>query len=398
MSDIDYPLDRPLAVPDIDFGTDPLYDIHALMADLRERGRFLPVRCRSETALLVTRFDDVRAGFDDEKAVPLFASARRFAEKAQGRSLFSMTGEEHRLHRALVSAAFTSAAIDRYERALMLPEVARILDRIAARSDSVDLVHEFTEIFPISVIVRILGMPPEDDRKFKQWAEELVSYDWQPEIAMKASREFENYLLPVVEERRSTPGEDVISRLATAMVEGKRLGDIEIVSFLRILFPAGADTTFRALGNLILTVLNDRALRARLTAEPDLIPDAVDESLRWEPPIGVYPRFVPKDVEWRGAFIAADTRLLLGVSSANRDPRAFDHPDRFEPERRAKRITSFGGGIHYCVGALLAKREMIFGLSALLARFPNLDLVEGAAPRIAGPVLRGPEALPVRLS
>ncbi|HLG89399.1 MAG TPA: cytochrome P450 [Alphaproteobacteria bacterium] len=397
MSGVDYPLDRALALPDIDFGADPLYDIHALMAELRERGRFFPVRCRSETALLVTRFDDVRAGFDDEEAIPLFASARKFAEKAQGRSLFSMTGEEHRLHRALVSAAFTSAAIDRYERALMMPEVARVLDRTAARAGTADLVHDFTEIFPISVIVRILGMPPEDDRKFKQWAEELVSYDWQPEVAMKASREFEDYLLPVIEERRSAPGEDVISRLATATVEGKRLGDIEIVSFLRILFPAGADTTFRALGNLILAVLRNDALRARLAGEPRSIPDAVDEILRWEPPIGVYPRFVPNDVVWRGAFIPADTRLLLGVASANRDPRAFDDPDRFELERRAKRITSFGGGIHYCIGALLAKREMTIGLQSLLARFPNLDLAEGAAPRIAGPVLRGPEALPVRL-
>src|SRR5579862_6858306 len=143
MSDVDYPLDRDLAVPEIDFGTDPLHHIHPLMAELREQGRFFPVRCRSETALLVTRFDDVRAGFDDEDAVPLFASARRFAEKAQGRSLFSMTGEEHRLHRVLVSAAFTSAAIDRYERALMMPEVSRVLDRVAARPGTVDLVHEF---------------------------------------------------------------------------------------------------------------------------------------------------------------------------------------------------------------------------------------------------------------
>ena len=397
MSDVDYPLDRDLAVPEIDFGTDPLHEIHSLMAVLREQGRFFPVRCRSETALLVTRFDDVRAGFDDEEAVPLFASARKFAEKAQGRSLFSMTGEGHRVHRALVSAAFSSGAIDRYELALMVPEVARVLDKIAAHTGTVDLVHEFTEIFPISVIVRILGMPPEDDRKFKQWAEELVSYDWQPEIAMKASREFEDYLLPVIEERRRAPGEDVISRLATATVEGKRLGDIDIVSFLRILFPAGADTTFRALGNLILTVLQDPDLRARLTADPRLIADAVDEILRWEPPIGVYPRFVPNDVVWRGVFIPADTRLLLGVASANRDPRAFDDPDRFYVARHAKRITSFGGGIHYCIGALLAKREMATGLQALLARFPNLRLAGGVAPRIAGPVLRGPEALPVVL-
>ena len=398
MSGIDYPLDSALAAADIDFGTDPLHDIHALMTELRERGRFCPVRCRSETALLVTRFEDVRAGFDDEDAVPLFASARRFAEKAQGRSLFSMTGEEHRLHRALVSAAFTSAAVERYERALMMPEVARVLDPIATRSDAVDLVHEFTEIFPISVVVRILGMPPEDDRRFKRWAEELVSYDWQPEIALRASREFEDYLLPVIEERRRCPGEDVISRLANATVEGKRLGDVDIVSFLRILFPAGADTTFRALGNLIVTVLARPDLRARLATDPSLIPDAVDEILRWEPPIGVYPRFVPKDVVWRGAFIPADTRLLLGVASANRDPRAFDDPDRFDLARRAKRITSFGGGIHYCIGALLAKREMTVGLQALLARFPNIRLADGAAPRIAGPVLRGPEALPVRLT
>ena len=168
------------------------------------------------------------------------------------------------------------------------------------------------------------------------------------------------------------------------------------MSFLRVLFPAGADTTFRQLGNLIVAMLTIPGLKQRLLDDRGLIPQAIDESLRWEPAIGLYPRLVPRDVEWRGAFIPGGTFLLLSVVSANRDPRNFDDPETFELSRRAKKITTFGAGIHFCIGAVLARREMVVAMNAILDLYPNLELADPDNTRITGATLRGPAKLLVR--
>jgi cytochrome P450 len=391
---VEHPMERDIVHPEIDWATAPVPDLHALMADLRARGRFHPVRRQGKKALLVTRFADVHVGFGDEQAMPLYAGARLFAEPAQGRSLFSMTGEEHRLHRSLVAAAFTPAAIDRYEAEFMMPEARRLLEALAIGRTPVDFIQGFAEPFGLSQIVRILGLPEEADAAFRRWAHDLVKSSWDLDLALAASREFEAYVLPVIRQRRDRPGDDVISRLAVAEVEGKRLTDIEIVSFLRTLFPAGADTTFRQTGNFLAAMLTLPGLKERILADRGLIPPALDEALRWEPALGVYPRLVPEDVTWRGAFIPGGTFLLLGVASANRDPEVFEDPDRFDPERRAKRITTFGAGIHFCIGAVLARRQMAVAINTLLDLYPGLSLAE--APRILGATLRGPERLMVQ--
>jgi cytochrome P450 len=397
MSDIERPMERNLVHPEIDFATDKMANIQALTGALREEGRFFPVNRHGEKALLVTRFDDVSFAFGDEKDIPLSAGAKRFAEPAQGRSLFSMTGDEHRTHRALVSSAFTASAIDRYERDLMIPEAREALSRLAlAKGGRSDLIGDFAEMYGISVIVRILGLPVEDDRKFKRWAHDLTASSWALDDALKASREFEDYVIPIIEERRRGTGDDFLSRLARAEIDGKRLDDIDIVSFLRVLFPAGADTTFRQLGNLIVAMLTVPGLKQKLLADRTLIPQAIDESLRWEPAIGLYPRLVPRDVEWRGAFIPANTFLLLSVTSANRDPRMFDDPEIFDLARRTKKITTFGAGIHFCIGAVLARREMNVAVNALLDLYPNLELVDPEGTCITGATLRGPAELIVR--
>ena len=397
MSTIERPMDRDIVYPEIDFATDPLPNIQALTGDLREQGRFFPVMRHGEKALLVTRFDDVSFAFGDEKDIPLSEGAKRFAEPAQGRSLFSMTGDEHRTHRALVSSAFTPSAIDRYERELMAPEAREALARLPlANGGKADLINGFAEMYGISVIVRILGLPVADDLRFKRWAHDLVSSSWALETAMKASREFEDYVIPIIHERRRGMAEDFLSRLARAEIDGKRLEDIDIVSFLRVLFPAGADTTFRQLGNLIVAMLTVPGLKRKLLADRGLIPQAIDEALRWEPAIGLYPRLVPKDVEWRGAFIPANTFLLLSVTSANRDPRMFDAPEIFDLTRRTKKITTFGAGIHFCLGAVLARREMNVAVNAILDLYPNIELDEPENTSIAGATLRGPAELWVR--
>jgi cytochrome P450 len=394
MSMIERPMDGAIVHPEIDFATDPLPHIQALTGSLRETGRFFPVTRHGEKALLVTRFDDVSFAFGDETDIPLSAGAKKFAEPAQGRSLFSMTGDEHRMHRALVSSAFTASAIDRYERELMVPEARQALGRLAlASGGQADLIGEFAEMYGISVIVRILGLPVEDDRRFKRWAHDLTASSWALDDALKASREFEDYVTPIIHERRRGSGDDFLSRLARAEIDGRRLEDIDIVSFLRVLFPAGADTTFRQLGNFILAMLTVPGLKRRLLDDRGLIPAAIDEALRWEPAIGLYPRLVPHDVEWRGAFIPAGTFLLLSVVSANRDPRQFDDPEAFDLNRRSKKITTFGSGIHFCIGAVLARREMIVAVNAILDLYPDLALADPRNTRITGATLRGPAEL-----
>ena len=397
MTGILNPMADDIVHPEIDFATDPLPNIQALTGALREQGRFFPVMRHGEKALLVTRFDDVSFAFGDEKDIPLSAGARKFAEPAQGRSLFSMTGEEHRKHRALISSAFTAAAIDRYEQELMIPEARGALSRLAlAGGGQSDLIGEFAEMYGISVIVRILGLPVEDDRRFKRWAHDLTASSWALEDALKASREFEDYVTPIIHERRRGSGGDFLSRLARAGIEGERLKDTDIVSFLRVLFPAGADTTFRQLGNFLLTMLTLPGLKQMLLHDRSLVPAAIDEVLRWEPAIGLYPRLVPRDVEWRGAFIPGGTFLLLSVVSANRDPRMFDEPEAFDVSRRSKKITTFGSGIHFCIGAVLARREMAVAVNTVLDLYPDLELAEPEITRITGATLRGPRELRVR--
>lgn len=396
MTAIERPMDGDVIYPEIDFATDPLPNIQALTGSLREQGRFFPVRRHGDKALLVTRFDDVSFAFGDERDIPLSAGAKKFAEPAQGRSLFSMTGDEHRRHRALVSSAFTAGAIDRYERELMVPEARLALGRMAlADGGEAELIGEFAEMYGISVIVRILGLPVEDDSRFKRWAHDLTASSWALEDALKASREFEDYVTPIIHERRRGSGDDFLSRLARAEIDGERLADIDIVSFLRVLFPAGADTTFRQLGNFVLAMLTVPGLKQRLLDDRDLIPAAIDEALRWEPAIGLYPRLVPNDVEWRGAFIPAGTFLLLSVVSANRDPRLFDNPDAFDLYRRAKKIATFGSGIHFCIGAVLARREMAVAVNTILDLYPDLMLSDPDSTRITGATLRGPAELRV---
>ncbi len=397
MTGIERPLERDLVYPEVDFATDTVPDLQALTGALREQGRFFPVKRHGEPAVLVTRFDDVSFAFGDETDIPLSAGAKKFAEPAQGRSLFSMTGDEHRMHRALISSAFTGSAIDRYERELMVPEARQALTALplAGRGEA-DLIGDFAEMYGISVIVRILGLSASDDLRFKGWAHDLVSSSWALDKAMKASREFENYVTPIIQERRRGTGDDFLSRLARAEVDGRQLADIEIVSFLRVLFPAGADTTFRQLGNFILAMLTIPGLKQRLLADRGLIPAAIDEALRWEPAIGLYPRLVPRDVTWRGAYIPAGTFLLLSVVSANRDPRVFADPDIFDIGRRSKKITTFGAGIHFCIGAVLARREMAVAVNTLLDFYPDIELSNPDETRITGATLRGPETLRVR--
>jgi cytochrome P450 len=212
-----------------------------------------------------------------------------------------------------------------------------------------------------------------------------------PEGVQQANAEFTSYVTPLIEQRRAHPGDDLLSAIATEEVDGERLSDEEVVSFLRLLFPAGVDTTWLSLGSLVYAVLAHPESHSRLRANRTDRSWAVEETLRWESAVSLEPRVTLTDIEPSGVLIPAGEMIFLIIPSANRDPDAFEDPTRWDLDRRSSKHIAFGLGRHFCLGAHLARVEMEVALDVLLQRLPNLKLVE--EPEIGGVVLRGPKTL-----
>ena len=383
--------------PHIDFATDAVPDLHAILADLRERYRVAPIRYHGQVAYLLTRFGDLKAAFADDDVFPSAAAYLRHSGPVMGKTIQCMGDEEHRRNRSLVSAAFRPRLMKEFVEAFLTPVAHQLVDDFAERGEA-DLVRDYTTRYAFTVITRLLDFPPTDFDQLKRWGDGLIDFPWNPEFALQASREFTEYLKPLIEERRSVPGEDLLSSLTTVEVEGERLSDEEIFSFIRLLFPAGADTTYRALGSMFYAVLTHPAVFDAVKADPSFIPNAVQEALRWEGPTAMLPRFAPKDVTWAEAEIPAGSEVIFGITSANRDAAIFAEPDRFNPWRDEREFLSFGHGLHFCLGSHLARREMEVSLRVLSERLPDLELSDPAEVGISGTVLRGPTSLPVRFS
>jgi cytochrome P450 len=306
-----------------------------------------------------------------------------------------MAGDEHRRNRALVSHAFRPALMRRAVETLLEPLAHELIDRFAARGEA-DLVVEFARRFPFLAITRLLGIPVADEDQLIEWAQKLIEFPWDPEGARKGAREFTGYLAALVAERRARPGEDLVSELANAVIDGERLADEEIFSFFRLLFPAGSDTTYKNLGSLLATVLSLPEVAALARTNADAIPAIVDEGLRCEPPVALLPRACGRDVHWAGVQLTAGAPLLYGIAAANRDPAVFADPQRFDPARRGSRHLTFGHGLHFCLGSHLARRELEVALGAVLQRLPGLTLAEPENTPILGAVIRGPAHVRVR--
>lgn len=381
--------------PEIDFATDAVPNLHAILADLRSRHPVAPVRYHGGLAYLITRYADLKQAFADDETFPSAAAYSRHSGPVMGKTIQCMAGEEHRRNRGLVSAAFRPRLMKEFVEAFLTPVAHQLVDAFAERGEA-DLVRDYTVRYAFTVITRLLDFPPTDFEQLKRWGDGLIDYPWNPEQARRASQEFTEYLQPIIDVRRRDPGEDLLSSLATVEVEGEHLRDEEIFSFLRLLFPAGADTTYRGLGSLFYAVLTHRDVWEAVRAEPERIPAVVQEALRWEGPTALLPRFAPKDVVWADCEIPGGSEVIFGVTSANRDPEVFEDPDRFDPERREREFLSFGHGLHFCLGSHLARREMEVSLRVLSERLPELELVTGVDVGIQGTVLRGPTTLPVR--
>ena len=371
-------------------------DLHGVLHALREQGPVVRVRYFEEPAWIFTTYAAVDAAYRDDDLFPAAAAFKEMTEPVLGRTLQCMHGAEHKRNRMLVSPSFRARVMPDYVRPILDEVANELVDRFASRGE-VELVEEFNRQFPGSVITRLLGIPRANDVDFQHWAHQLLSFPSDPAGALAAREQFTEFLTPLVARRRHEPEGDLVSILATTEIDGERLSDEEIFSFVRLLFAAGTDTTFLGLGNAMYALLTHPEQLERVAADPaNELRWAVEEILRWESPVSMEPRRAPVATEWFGRPIEAGSRLLFGIAAANRDPAVFANPDAFDTGRRPEPIMTFGIGPHFCLGAHLARAELTTALGVLLERLPQLRLIDPDDCRVAGTVLRGPVRLPVR--
>jgi cytochrome P450 len=309
--------------------------------------------------------------------------------------LVGMDEPEHKRHRSLVSMAFRHKSLAHWESELVEPIMHELIDAFAARG-SAELVRSFTFHFPVQVIAEILGVPHEDHARFHDLAVSIVNVAANVERGLAASAALREYLSRVVEERRREPRADLISDLVRADLDGEQLGDEEIFSFLRLLLPAGAETTYRATGNFLFGLLSNPDQLEALRDDRSLMQQAVEEAIRWESPLLITSRTATVDTEVHDVTIPAGTHVIASIGAANHDDTRWDHPERYDLFRPQLPHISFGVGPHMCLGMHLARMEMSTAVGALLDRLPNLRLdPDGDDPHIHGERFRSPTSLPV---
>jgi cytochrome P450 len=389
----------PPDIEGIDFVLDDQPDLHAVLAELRSRRDYAIVPFAGTRAIILLTQELVAAGFRDETTFPSWAAYSLTTGPVWGHTIQCMTGREHRINRAIVSTPLRRNQVAKYTEPIIAPVINELIDRFAHRGEA-DLIPEFTQRFSLLINNRMLGIPVEDEETVYRWAQGLLHYAIAPEEAKRCARELSEYVLPIIADRRRNPGDDLISRIVTETTEdGEQLDDEQVLSFVRLLYPVGADTTMLAMGNILAALLTHPDQLELLRSDPDEHMEwAIWEALRWEAPVGMLPRACPEAVTWRGIDIPAFTPMVFAINAANRDPAVYPDPDRFDITRRATPLVAFGQGPHSCIGNWLAFRELTTALRALLERLPNMRLASGASVKITSQVvttLRAPNSLPV---
>ena len=314
-----------------------------------------------------------------------------------GPTILAMEGKKHRDHRNLVSAAFKSKALARWENTIIRPICNALIDEFIQTGEA-DLIRNFTLEFPTRVIAQLLGLPAQDLPTFRTRAVQLISYHVNYERAFDASTALKDYFVEQIELRKSKPTEDIIGDLVTAEIDGEKLSDEAIYSFLRLLLPAGLETTYRSSGNLLYLLLTHPDQFAAVQADRELLPQAIEEGLRFETPLTTVQRFTTEDTEVEGVEIPARSVVGVCIGSANRDERRWERSEEFDIFRKHMPHISFAAGEHTCLGLHLARLETRVALECLLNRLTNVKLVtDGDAqdPHIHGQPFRSPNALPV---
>ena len=312
-----------------------------------------------------------------------------------GHSILEMDEPEHHLYRGLIQQAFTRKALERWQDELVRPMVEAIVDEIAERGRG-DLVRELTFPFPVRVIAGMLGLPAADLPQFHRWAVELISVGFDFDVGMAASQKLREYFAEQLAPRRDEPRDDLISVLAQADLDGHRLDDEAIFAFLRLLLPAGAETTYRSSSNLLFGLLTNPDQLAAVLADRSLLPQAMDEGLRWEPPLPSIARWSTADTEVDGVGMAARSVVNVNMGAANRDEQRWERPEEFDIFRPAQQHVSFALGPHTCLGMHLARMETTVAMETILDRLPKMRLDPAADDvHIRGRAFRSPRSLPV---
>jgi cytochrome P450 len=317
----------------------------------------------------------------------------------------SMLGSDPPRHtrlRALVSQAFTPRMVEQLEPRIR--DIAAELLAPAFEAGECDLVETLSYPLPVIVIAEILGVPPEDRGSFKEWSDEVVAslgsgLNGQGRaVRQDIFEEMRDYLMAMVEERRRSPKNDLISGLVQAEMDGEKLTFDELLQMLILLLVAGNETTTNLIGNTALEFMAHPDEFAKVRANPGLIPSALEEVLRFNSPVQATVRRPSRDVELSGKPIAQGTPVLVWLAAANRDPEQFADPLRFDVTRSPNRHIAFGMGIHFCLGAPLARLEAKVALEELLNRVHGFErTTDGILPRVPTFIMRGVTSLPVAL-
>jgi cytochrome P450 len=311
-----------------------------------------------------------------------------------GPTILAMEGKKHWEHRNLVSAAFKSRSLQRWEPEIVRPVVNGLIDEFID-DGSADLVSQFTLEFPTRVISKLLGLPEEDLPWFRKRAVELISYTVKWKRAFEASAELKDYFLQQIELRKSKPTEDIIGDLVTAEIDGEKLSDEAIYSFLRLLLPAGLETTYRSSGNLLFLLLTHPEQFQAVQADRELIGPAIEEGLRYETPLTTVQRYATEETELEGVVLPEGAVVDVCIGSANRDERRWERSEEFDIHRKRVPHISFAAGEHTCMGLHLARMETRVAVECLLDRLTDIQLVTEDNPHISGQPFRSPTAIPV---
>lgn len=361
---------------------------------------------------IVSRYEDVARAFKE----PVFTTDNYDwqLEPVHGRTILQMSGREHSVRRALVAGPFRGSELEQKFRPVIERNATALIESFRHKG-SADLVQDFARHFPIQVIVDMLGLDQSDHARFQRWYTSIIAFlgnlAQDPDImadGAKTKEELAAYLIPIIRERRENPGDDLLSALCTAEVDGTTMSDEDIKAFVSLLLAAGGETTDKAIASIFRNLLEHPDQLAAVREDRSLIDKAFAETLRYTPPVHMIMRQPAEDVELSGGVVPKGSTLTCLIGAANRDPRRFTDPDTFDIFRddlptdtafsAASKHLAFALGRHFCVGALLARTEVEVGVNLLLDAMPDVHLDKDFVASEQGVFTRGPATLPVRFT
>lgn len=398
-------------VPDIlspEFAANP-YQAYRVM-----REHFPLIWHEATQSYIVSRYEDVERVFKDKAGEFTTENYDWQLEPVHGKTMIQLSGREHAVRRALVAPAFRGNELQEKFMPVIERNSRELIDVFRHRGHA-DLVSDYATHFPVSVIADMLGLDRADHDRFHGWYTAIVAYfsnlAGDPEVAAAGERtreEFAAYMLPVIRERRANPGDDLLSTLCAAEVDGEQMSDEDIKAFCSLLLAAGGETTDKAISGIFANLIGHPEQLAAVREDRSLIPRAFAETLRYTPPVHMIMRQSATEVELSGGTVRPGATVTCLIGAANRDENRFRDADSFDIFRDDLTTTTafsaaadhlaFALGRHFCVGALLARAEVETGVGQLLDAMPDLRLAEGFAPEEKGLFTRGPVSLPVRFT